>query len=320
MTLIELMLAMMIGMFLMVGTVTVFTQSRMNFRISDSISRLQENVRFAMDVMEPDIRLAKFWGRSAEPGLIAAIPGVVNVTCAGGGDQTAWALNLVQELWVVDETSGYNHAALGIPCPAATVAQPESDALVLRHATGQTMPLQAGTIQVHADLSRADVFNDGVVPAGYGAFAQTHDVVIHVYYVDSGSDRDPNLPSLRLKTLVGGVLQDQELIAGVENLQIQLGVDTDVDGDIDRYVDANHAIVDPTAVGFLPDAEVIAARLWMLIRAEQIESGYVDNTPGYVTPDPDIVIIPCAPGGGCLYPNQNRRLTISKTIFLRNNR
>ena len=246
-TLIELMLAMLISMFLMIGTITVFVQSRMNFRVSDSVARLQENVRFAMDVMEPDVRLAKFWGRSAEPGLIAAVPGGVNVICdTDGGDYTAWALNFGQELWVVDETSGYNHAALGIPCPAATGAQPDSDALVLRHASGQQMPPTAGLIQVQTDLSRADVFNNGAVPGGYGPFSQTHDVVVNIYYVDAGSDMDPTLPSLRLKTLVNGVLQDQELIAGVENLQVQLGVDTDVDGDVDRYVDANHPIVDPT--------------------------------------------------------------------------
>ena len=248
-----------------------------------------------MDLLEPDMRLAKFWGRSAEPGLIAVIPAIVTVTCdSDGGDYTAWALNVGRELWVVDESSGYNHAALGIPCPADTVAQPESDALVLRHASGRQAPLAAGEIQVQTDLSRSDIFNDGIQPAGYGPNAETHDVVINIYYIDSGSDHDAALPSLRLKTLVGGVLEDQELIAGVENMQIQMGVDTDVDGDVDRYVDANHPIVDPTAAGFLPDAEVIAARIWILMRAEDIESGFVDDKV-YTSPDPDISIDPCWP-------------------------
>ncbi|MGI9290567.1 MAG: hypothetical protein ACR2QG_04715, partial [Gammaproteobacteria bacterium] len=94
----------------------------------------------------------------------------------------------------------------------------------------------------------------------------------------------------------------------------------DVDGDVDRYVDANHPIVDPTAAGFLPAAEVIAARLWMLMRAESLETGYIDAT-SYVTPDPDVVVTPCWPvSGSCFYPNRNRRLVASKTLFLRNTR
>ncbi len=322
MTLIELLIAMLINGFLMIGTITIFVQSRADFRVSDSVARLQENVRFAMDIIEPDVRLAKFWGRSSETGLIAAVPGGVNVICdTDGGNYTAWALNFGQELSVVDETSGYNHAALGIPCPAATTAQPDSDAFVLRHVSGQPTLPTGGVIQAQTDLNRTDVFNTGIVPAGYGLFAQTHDVVVNVYYVDSGSDLDATLPSLRLKTLVNGVLQDQELISGVENLQVQLGVDTDVDGDVDRYVDANHPIVDPTSVGFLPTAEVIAARLWMLMRTERQETGFTDDTLGYITPDPDVVVAPCWPvSAACFYPDRNRRLVTSTTISLRNNR
>ena len=62
MTLIELMLAMVIGLFLMLGTVTVFTQSRANFRVSDSVARLQENLRFAkmLHDREGDYRVGDF--------------------------------------------------------------------------------------------------------------------------------------------------------------------------------------------------------------------------------------------------------------------
>ena len=75
MTLVEMLIAMLIGTFLLIGTLTVFTQSRTNFRVSDNLARIQENARFALDVMEPDVSLVKFWGRSSNPGLIAPLAG-----------------------------------------------------------------------------------------------------------------------------------------------------------------------------------------------------------------------------------------------------
>ena len=61
-TLIELMVAMLIGSILLIGAVTVFSDSRSTFRTSDIIARLQENARFALDTIEPDIRQAAYWG------------------------------------------------------------------------------------------------------------------------------------------------------------------------------------------------------------------------------------------------------------------
>lgn len=328
-TLIELMIAMVVGMFLVIGTLTVFSQSRSNFRVSDNVARMQENARFALDTMEPDIRLTKFWGRSAEPGLITTIPAAINVTCdttdtsgtmVPATTYTAWSLDLRQEIWAVDESSGYSHPALGIPCTPRNGAQAQSDALVVRHASGQVRPPAAGMIQVITDLARADLFNGGVIPAGYSALAQTHDVVTNVYYVDRQSDISQNVPSLRIKTLgAGGIHQDQELIAGVENLQIQFGVDTDGDNEVERYVDADHAIINPTNGGTIADARVIAVRLWLLMRADVRENGFTDIAQ-YTTPDPDVVINPCTPSSGCEYPRDIRRMAFSKTVFLRNSR
>ncbi|MCP4926020.1 MAG: prepilin-type N-terminal cleavage/methylation domain-containing protein [Gammaproteobacteria bacterium] len=333
-TLIELMIAMVIGVFLLIGTLTVFTQSRANFRVSDSVARLQENARYALDAIEPGLRLARFWGRNAEPGSIPgptdpSFPVGINVTCdtidSSAGripptTYTAWTLNLLQEIWAVDETSGYGHPTLGIPCSPATAAQPQSDALVVRHASGQPMPTIAGVIQVHTDHLAGELFNNGAVPVGYNLLAQTHNAVINVYYIDQSSDLDPNTPSLRIKTLVnGGIHEDQELISGVENLQVQFGVDTTNpnDGIVDRYVDADHNIINPTTPGTIANAKIMSIRLWMLMRADAQENGFQDR-PTYTSPD--LVINTCAQGAGCNYPDNFRRLAISKTIFLRNNR
>lgn len=311
-TLVEIMITMLIGLFLMLGTVTVYLQSRSSYRVSDGQARLQENVRFALDLIDPDVRLAQFWGRNNEPGLVN-VPGGIAVTC-GGIDVSALALNFVQPVTAVDDTIGYNAV---IPCPANTAARADSDALIVRHVSAQQTPPTAGTLQVHSDLSLGQLFNDGAIPPGFGPNAQTHDLVVNVYYVDNGSNLDPNLPSLRRWTLdAAGNLVEQEILTGVENLQVQFGVDTNGLGSVTRYVDPNDPVITPGAPGFLPNAEVLAVRLWMLMRTEEQETGFVDAGP-YLAPDADLGAIN---PGGAAYPAGTRRQQVTKTIFLRNNR
>ena len=49
----------------MIGAMTVFMQSQTTFRLNQSIARLQENARFALAAIEPDIRMASFYGLSS---------------------------------------------------------------------------------------------------------------------------------------------------------------------------------------------------------------------------------------------------------------
>ena len=60
MTLIELMIALAIGAFLLAGVMQIYLGSRQSYRMLDSLSRMQENGRFAMEFISRDIRLAGF--------------------------------------------------------------------------------------------------------------------------------------------------------------------------------------------------------------------------------------------------------------------
>ena len=155
------------------------------------------------------------------------------------------------------------------------------------------------------------LFDDGLLPDGYlpAPVSETHDLVLHAYYVDRSSSVG-SLPSLRRQRLAAGlVVEDEEIIPGVENMQVQFGVDTDSDGTVERYVDPDHPVLTPGAPGFVPDAEIIAARVWLLVRSEQPEIAYV-NDATFTPPDGDLP--PIAPGDAF------RRMPISTTIYLRN--
>ena len=128
------------------------------------------------------------------------------------------------------------------------------------------------------------------------------------YYVHTQSPTlGTTVPSLRMKTLVaGGRIEDHEVSPGVENLQIQFGIDTDppgadTRGAIDRYVNAE----DP----LLATSGVLAVRVWLRIRAEQIENGFADTA-----------IYTYADENAGPFLDAFRRVVVSKTIYLHNAR
>ena len=310
MTLVELLVAMSIGLFLIGGALYMYSQSKNAYRAGDSLARLQESARFALDTLEPDIRLARYWGLNSEPARIDFPVGIA-VTC--GGVNAPWARALDSAVEARDDT--FNLA----PCAAFNDApRAGSDVLILRHAE----PWQGGVepapdvqrLQVRSTLNRGQVFNDGVGPA-LGVDSSTNNVVINAYYVSDESSFDSNQPSLRRLTLrSNGTLGEEEVIPGVENLQVQYGVDTDKDGEVDRYVDADQPLVTPGAAGFDPDFQIVAVRVWMLVSTPADDPAWVDQRR-YPTPDADLGdLVAGSPG----YPSSSRRLQIAKTFFLNN--
>jgi len=62
----ELLVAMVIGLLLLAGLVTLMVNSKKNYAQQDYSARLQENARFAVDFLSYDIRMAGFYGCSNE--------------------------------------------------------------------------------------------------------------------------------------------------------------------------------------------------------------------------------------------------------------
>jgi len=62
MTLVELMVAVVIGLFLMAGLISIFVSSKQAYRVSEASSSVQENGRFAFSFFKRDIRMAGYMG------------------------------------------------------------------------------------------------------------------------------------------------------------------------------------------------------------------------------------------------------------------
>jgi type IV pilus assembly protein PilW len=319
-TLIELMVALAIAGFLMVGAIDVFLRGRDAFRLTESISRLQENGRFALAAIEPDIRMANYWGLTSRSVKIQGRKGsespIEDTAGACGAD---WLIDIDRGVDGSDESYPWGVGACAAG-PAGAAAVATADTLVVRRVGAEPIAeadLQADTLYVQTSrFQDGQIFIGTAVPAGYTeATSETHQLVVNGYYVSQRSVLGSDMPSLRRKTLVGGgAIADEEVLPGVEDMQVQFGVDTDVvgaanRGSIDRYVNPGDPIITPGAPGYLPNAEILAVRIWLRVRAERPETAFQDAAT-YVYADQNIP----APG------DHFRRVVVTKTIYLRNAR
>jgi type IV pilus assembly protein PilW len=316
MTLIELMVALAIGAFLMIGAITVFMQSRVTFRLTESVSRLQENARLAMDVIEPEIRMAHYWG------LTSVTRGIEPTTRVAPSGANLWGKDpcAADAVRIVDVPLGGTNNGYEFSCAIFGTAETNADTLVLRRATEdpETGALVGGStvrIQSARSPARSIIFAGTTVPADAAAGSQTHRLLLNGYYIDRRSSLGTTLPSLRVQTLLAdGSIQNHEIVPGVEDMQIQFGVDTDLPdsddrGSIDRYVNIDDPMIDPSNAGFNEDAVVLGVRIWLRVRAEREERGFTDTaTYSYAGQD-------YGP-----FNDAFRRVVVSKTIYVRNAR
>lgn len=300
MSLIELMIALVIGSILMIGAITVYTQSRASYIVNESMARLQENARFAMTFLEPDLRLASFWGLTSRSNLVqlpAVAPFVLN-DCGVG-----WTIN------VFANVTGSNNVYPWLCGALNGNPQLGSDTLEVRHVGQGISPPQAGLIQIQSNRARGGIlFADGLTPAIPNS--QTNNLVVNGYYVAQDSILGNGVPSLRRQSLLfGPSIVDLEVIPGVQDLQVQFGVDRNADGTIERYVNPGDPLITFGLPGFDPLASIMVARVFVLMRAERLELGFTD-TNNYVYADQNL-----GP-----FNDGFRRLLVSKTITLRNTR
>ncbi len=321
------MVAVAIGAFLMIGAMTVFMQSQTTFRLNQSVARIQENARFALAAIEPDIRMASFYGLSSRGVRIdgrAKTNAPNNAALWPGGPANCganWALDLENPIVATNGTYPW-------PCAATVGAangEPGADTILIRRVNENPVALGALAINTlylqSARFQPGQIFTGVAVPAGYTATtSQTNALITRGYYIATQSSqlglKGQTIPSLHRKTLSGIGVVDEEILAGVEDLQIELGIDTDIPnapnrGAVDRYVNADDPILNPASPGYNPNVVILAVRIWLRVRAEDIENGFSDTTE-YKYADVDFT--PTAA------QQPFRRLLISKTIYLRNAR
>ncbi|MEN7342472.1 MAG: PilW family protein [Pseudomonadota bacterium] len=339
-TLIELLIALTLGAFLIGGILSLYVGSKRSYNNQQAATELQELGRFSLNALVADIRMGGFFGCGQSANLVNTLNTAAN--------------------WAYDGSVpivGYEGGSPGFPAAIAALAVPGTDAIkvtraipddnyvVDTHATGtgtitlkQPHDIAQNELVVVTDCLNSSVFqvtNAGVgtstinhsdaggtvgnctqglgwplncgsttgTPYQYGedAFLMRYDT--NAYYIGVGASGRNAL--FRLSLNADGTLgAPVEMADGVQDMQLVYGIDNDNDQSVDAYLLAD-------AVGALNWGNVQSVQINLLMESdiERIAdqpSSYVffDGTAGSMAP---------------VVPADNRlRRVFSSTVTIRN--
>lgn len=328
-TLPEVMVGITIGLLLLAAFLATLDRCRASFAASASVASLHDGARYALSVLVPDLEHAGFFGfaTSAQPQLARAgaitadaaalhQPDAARSTAPAAGVPagshdcgTNFAVDITLPVQMSNNSYPAGATSRCAPTAAAGGARDGSDTLTIRRASLETSAPRAGRLQIYARRLQshgfATLFGDGSPPGPPDAGAEVRDLEVHTYYIANHSVGRPGWPALRVKSLTesGGSAQfrDEEVLPGVEDLQVELALADPDSAGISRLHDPS--------LDSLRKGQLVAVRVWLRIRADQTESGYSDSRALHYA---DVSFVPAGSEATI------RRTVVERTVALRN--
>ncbi len=266
MTLVELLVAAAVGLILLGGIYQVFTVSSRAYRMDEGLTRLQENGRYVVDFLSREIRMAGYRGCYGRGELINTLNDTgfsydfeTSVQGFEATSDSAWTPAL--DASITGAVGGSDVLTIRSMASGGAVLRTEINppSADFKVANGTTS-LSDGAIVMISDCSAASIFQitnftstNGNVVHNTGAthvpgnatknlghvyepgLAEIVGVATTSYFVRNSAS---GVPCLFRRTVGAGVLEE-ELVEGVETLQVRYGVDANNDRSVDDYVAAN---------------------------------------------------------------------------------
>lgn len=348
-TIVELMVALLLSLLLIGGVVQIYLGTKATYRVTEGLSRLQENTRFATNMLARDIRMAGY------------------IPCS----QTQNNVNLVNEnkWWTPLFTNLFTNSILGFenganPFPddganeilagsdsivilrggnkvaAVNLYDTATDEFVMQRDLGGANWVQPGSLMIACDPTNARLFQAGAIQAGdptrvavangsgespgntatsvgysFSNDAQLANYHAVAYYI-SNSESGNGFSLYRRYLNVNSSMQNSplrdELVEGVETMQLLYGLDVDANGMADRYVQADNAAI----TGNWQD--VVTVRVNLLFASEdglRDADGFDEKT--YVVGNTNIAV-EGTPGVPTHTRDRRKRYVSSMTVSIRN--
>jgi type IV pilus assembly protein PilW len=316
MSLVELLVAVALGLLLMAGLASLFASTSANRVELERSARQIENGRYAMELLTEDLRMAGFYGELSVPANLAAT-GTLD-PCSIDKLDWAGAIPVAVQHWDVNDTA---------PTCLAANRKPGTDLVVVRRV--KTCEAGVGTCPVAtngrvymqskkcATQLPASTFPDyyldqfGIAPFNLQlrnctGTATLREYVINAYWIASDNGRGENIATLTRATFNGrGFDAPEALVEGIEELNIEYGMDlvgqpadpTKPDGQPDAWS------ADPkshTCAGCTPAsnlANIVTARVFLLARAIDASPRFTDTKTYSLGRDRNNAEITVTPGG-----------------------
>lgn len=270
-TLVEVMVAMLLVLVASAGALAVVARGRAAQRTGESVATLEETTDAAIAILAEELRMAGYLGLTPPGGPVIGSSPAGTAEAAGlevaGGCGASLAHDVAVAVAAADGAYAIT-AAVPLRCGAGPDRRvvAGSDTLTVRRASATGAAPDAGRLQMDTHLRGTRLMSDGV--ARPGGDRRIHDLEVSIFYVSADSTARRGWPSLRRKRLVGGArpaFQDEELVTGVEDLQVEIGLDdsTDPDDAVDRWITPGEPVSGSTPR---------AVRLWLRARSELPEN------------------------------------------------
>jgi len=243
-TLVELMIALLLGLFLVIALVSLLVSNVTTRSELDKTGRQIENGRYAIQLISEDLQNAGYLGAAATTAFATALPVICPAKMADLGyvPQTNPGTSTIPVPvygFSAVPTCVTNHAAntamvllTRVRTQTDTVATMTAGETYLQvsNCATDTVPYAIGTTSASFGLTTKDCTKAEVL----------RKVVQRIYFVSScnvctGTGADTT-PTLKMAEYVAGAMTVTPLVEGIENLQFDYGVDMDGDGGPDCYV------------------------------------------------------------------------------------
>lgn len=314
-SLIELMVSMVIGLFLVGGVLATFSSMRATTAETSSLGEMQENGRYALSVLTNDLLKQGFFGGisgNINIDTLRDYPGEIASDCFGEGLSNRsfpLANGHFRTIWGITPTT--NNVLNCI-----TKAKVGSDVLQLKRVI--SMPVAATQLNkeryyLAANVNYGEIFN-GDEGAPTFDFTNLWEYQHHIYYVREdtrGTEKVPVLMQGQLRSDITPPIFFRPLIDGIEIIRFMYGVDTDNDGAVNAFISADN--MTNSYWDNENDVRILAVTVYVLARDIMPDNNY-ENKNSYQLGDTNINFI--TDGKGDNY----RRLLFSSTVTLYNAR
>ncbi len=308
---IELMIAMLLSMVLAAAIISVFVNNSYSFDQDENIGRMQDDARHALREIAFDVSMAGNYADLHVPAAVSYDGGLTVGTDCGPSAQTNWVYRATDtvtgeslSLTALDNASDADVTAAH-SCFSGGELQEGTDVVSIKRVAGaEATALSANGAYLRTNGTVGVLFS-GTAPSSPPVTVATPraDWAFRpsIYYIrEYANTASDGIPTLCRKVLRGsGPSMTTECIAtGIENLQIEYGIDTTEDGQPNVYLS------NPTLTQM---QDVVAARIFIVARTTETDSRY-ENTKTYsVSNSPDLT------------PNDNfHRRVFSTSVSIQN--
>jgi len=327
-SLIEWMVSMAIGLFLIGGISTLFIAGQRTTEVTFQFGEMQEQGRFALELLGRDIRHAGFYGDYTGNLMKAgsSITTLTQPTKQCFDDKSLPTFPTItgeyRSIWAMQVSGSGTVSDMGCILDSDPKTDLVADSMVLsiKRVQGEAVDCAPASINssryyLASNSSTAEIVTGASVYSGCsGLMSRIANMRLwefqhHVYYLDRLTNTDgtitPQLRQMELKVHGSGdgmYLDSGAMVQGVEDLQLMFGVDLTGDGQVNHFLPLSE-IND----GDWDQQRIVAVQLFLLIRARSLGKAPYKNTATYQLGDRFVTV-----------DDRYRRVLLSEIIPLRN--